>query len=241
MVQAVSIASAGQSYSRAATGLNADMTWCCWVKLAVDLNTYSMILSSDDGVGTNYNTLGCGSNGTVFGRLMTGGDSTAFPQFDLTVGTWAFVGCSHGSAVADAHVWMNAGGTLATSAASDSASAGLFDANTFYIGNTGVPGAVGINGSIAAVKVWTAALTFAELDAEKDFAAPVRTANLWANYTFQNGPQTTDESGNGRTLTGGTGASADASGPPITGSGGGSSPTLVLTPLVMVPNMPMGG
>ena len=210
---AIRINASGQRYTRSASGLNADMSWCCWAKLAVNRATYSMILSSDN-AGSNYYASGAGADGTGYGRIMTGGDTSFFGKA-FTVGAWVFIGAVHGSAVTDQMYWRLPGDSSISAAnGSDSASSGLFDANTFYIGDWGFSS--WWNGSIAAVKIWTAALTQSEIDAERSTYAAVRTSNLWAAYSFRNGVQTTDDSGNSRTLTQTGTPILDSSGPPIT-------------------------
>ena len=62
--------------------------------------------------------------------------------------------------------------------------------------------------------MWTAALSQAEIGAERDLDGVARTSNLWAYYSFRDGPQTNDESGNGRTLTAAGTLTAEA-GPPV--------------------------
>lgn len=58
-----------------------------------------------------------------------------------------------------------------------------------------------LNGRIAHVKVWTAALSTAEMVNEMNSVRPVRWTNLWAWYPIIAGDRTLDWSGNGRSLT----------------------------------------
>jgi hypothetical protein len=71
-------------------------------------------------------------------------------------------------------------------------------------------------GRIAAVKIWTAALTAAEIALEHQFYVPIRLSNLWLWSPFVEQDTTTfrDYSGNGRDWTE-TGAVTLADGPPI--------------------------
>lgn len=70
-------------------------------------------------------------------------------------------------------------------------------------GNIGGSGNKGWYGYIAACRVWSTDLTNGELDSElaATSVAPVKTANLRADWQFANGAETTDSSGNGYTLT----------------------------------------
>ncbi|MDR7559462.1 MAG: hypothetical protein QN141_13350, partial [Armatimonadota bacterium] len=72
------------------------------------------------------------------------------------------------------------------------------------------------NGRMACVKAWTAALTVAELEAERWYAMPVRRADLWYCNPME-GPAsafTQDYSGNGNTLTA-SGTLTLEDGPPV--------------------------
>jgi len=68
----------------------------------------------------------------------------------------------------------------------------------FFFGGNG--GTAWFNGNLALVRVWEAALSGAEISAERASQTVVRTANLWANYPFTTTTQLNDISGNGRTL-----------------------------------------
>ena len=135
--------------------------------------------------------------------------------FDLTVGTWTFVARVFNTS-GTGHIYkaLSGAGSLTEASNPPGSSTAMNDAWNVFIGSDGFGS--WINASVAAVKVWTAALTSAELLAEMPYYSPVRTSNLWANYTFYNGPQTNDESGNSRTLTAGGTLTTDATGPPIT-------------------------
>ena len=211
---AVAIGSSSDRFSRTATGLATNFSITCWAKLAVDRNTYSMIIGQDNG-GGNYYQIGPVSNGTTLSRDGTSGAS-ANTGYDMVVGTWVFIGSVNDTgAGTDIFGWKPAGGSWSTVALSAGITVtGPADANTFYIGKNGFGD--WFQGSIAAVKVWSAVLTDAELQAEAATYAPVKTSGLWASYSFASGPQTTDDSGNGRTLTQAGAPTLDSSGPPIT-------------------------
>jgi hypothetical protein len=210
---AVRIDAVGDKYTRTATGLATNFTWTCWIKLAASRGTYSMAMCQDNG-GANYYQLGTTSNGTTLARSTTSGGNHS-TGYTLLVGTWVFAATVNDtSAGNDILGYKVAGGSWVNAAAGNATVTGPADANTFYIGNDGFND--WFNGSIAAVKVWSTVLTEAEIQAEAFTYAAVKTSGLWANYQFRNGPQTTDDSGNGRTLTAGGTLTLDSSGPPIT-------------------------
>jgi hypothetical protein len=172
--------------------------------------SYAMVMSSDD-AGSHYCQFGASSDGTSL--FLSNGGTTAF---DFTTGTWAFIAATIDRTTAEN--WIYYANAPATTLTREfffaNPSSHLLDANTFHIGGTGFGDPFA--GSIAAVKVWNAVLTQTELTTEAAKYAPQRTANLWGAYSFQSGPQTTDDSGNGRTLTATGTPTLDSSGPPIT-------------------------
>ena len=66
---------------------------------------------------------------------------------------------------------------------------------------------------IAQVKVWSVALTQVEIEAERYVDGIVKTTNLWAYYSFRDGPQTVDEGPSSRTLST-SGTPTTEAGPP---------------------------
>src|SRR5690606_30411901 len=79
--------------------------------------------------------------------------------------------------------------------------------NTLRIGQSPWSGEW-LNGRMAAVKIWTAALSANEIQAERDYTSPLRTANLRAWYPFEVA-ENIDHSGNGETLSGGSSPSTE--------------------------------
>jgi hypothetical protein len=210
--QAVRFDATADKYTRTANGLAGAFTWTWWVKLASDRNTYSLMVCQDNASSTYY-MMGTNVNGTTFSRSSV--TNSASHSFDFTVGTWTFCAAVNNTSGGDNIIGTHPVGGSWTALAAPGATTGPSDSNTFTIGQNGF-GSQWVDGSIAAVKVWSVALTAAECQAERNFYAPVKTSGLWASYSFRNGPQTNDESGNGRTLTAAGTLTTDSSGPPIT-------------------------
>ena len=82
------------------------------------------------------------------------------------------------------------------------------------------------DGRFAGIKMWDAALTASEVEAELGQYQPLRTSNLLRWHPFINA-ETTDYSGNGNGLTGGTGATTE-DGPPL--AWGSAIPVVILPP-----------
>ncbi len=102
---------------------------------------------------------------------------------------------------------------------------------TIRIGDDPVAGEW-LNGTVANVKLYGAALTQAEVEAEWGSWTAIRTANLIRHHTFQTAAETTDYSGNSNALTASGTPTFDSDNPPIaaaaTGDGAGFLPILML-------------
>lgn len=200
---AVRFSAVGQDYI-ANLGLGAMPNWSitAWVKVSVDLNGFSTFWGFDGGDGATSRILQTDEDGTT--AIIY---PVASSDVSLTVGTWHYVGVSA----------SGNSGTIRVRAQG----AGSFSGNTW----TGQPGnqqaAVlrfgesvfgdeWVNGCLAAVKVWMGTtLTATELEAEYQYRTPLKTAGITCYYTFDTA-STVDNSGNGRTLTGGVGATTEA-------------------------------
>jgi hypothetical protein len=178
--------------------------------LSVDRNTGSPWFMLDDGDGSPYVGLSTDSNGTTARYISTGPEVSS--GFAMTVGAWHYTALVYTQTTGtDNVIYISTGfGTLTPT------SGGGSDAltSTWMLRLGGDVFGFWLNGRLGAVKVWGAALTSSELIAERATHAVVRTADLWAHYPFDNGPSTTDASGNGHTLTV-LGTPTTEAGPPI--------------------------
>ncbi|MFB4265325.1 LamG-like jellyroll fold domain-containing protein [Nonomuraea sp. GTA35] len=189
------------SYSRAfSLGSQTAFTVTCWAKISVDTNTFATAWVIDNGI-SDYLSLKADATGTLM-RALT--DAGTHASRELTVGTWYFAAMSVSSTA----------GRLVTRSATDS----MFTTATWSASHTvnaatlrfGVwpSGGDGLNGCLAAVKVWQATLTQDEIENEAFRYTPSRTANLLAWYPFLE-PSTVDYSGAGATLSGGVGVTQE--------------------------------
>jgi hypothetical protein len=211
---AVRFSSDASSYSRTVS-LGATTQWSvsCWVKISTDRNTFSCAWSLDSGAASDAYVLLTGSDGTTIGVY---DESAPRATRALTVGTWYYIGISVNGA----------NGTMVSRSASDTS----FTVSTWSTGSASTSIStlrVGrspntsefLNGCVAAFKWWHGAtLTQAELETEAWRYLPRRTANIKAWFPFLTA-ETADYSGQGSTLSGGTGATTE-DGPPITWRGG---------------------
>lgn len=196
-----------ENYTRT-WSLGALSQWSCafWGKISVDRNTWSTFLSIDNTTTSDYNVLQVDSDGTSLGYWVAGGFHTnTTSPIALTVGTWYFIACSvngaSGTLVAQA---LNAASPTVVTWSTGQA---ISNATTLRLGDD--MASEWLNGAMAGVKIWTGAtLTQAELEQERWSYLPKRLANLKAWYPLLT-PSTVDYSGNGQTLSGGTGTTTE--------------------------------
>lgn len=206
---AVRFDAATEEYS-ATNGLPSSVyTLCCWVRPAVltggNKVVYWLTASGDVFTGIEFR-----DNAS---RDLQGYDSSTYAFNGLgplaaSAGTWYRCALVINGATATFYR-SAAGSALGSASVSDFTTPA--SPSTWYFGDD--PYDEWLDGSLAAVKVWSAALTQAEVEHELAQYAPKRTANLIRFHPFIKA-ETTDYSGAGNTLSGGTGTSTE-DGPPI--------------------------
>jgi hypothetical protein len=186
-------------------------TATCWAYVSVDRNTWSALWSLSTTTGSpNPRT-----------ELSTTNDGTTLCVVDSVpniVGAYAYtVGAWFKAAVVvngtNMTIYSAAAGATLTAT-----SLGTFAPNTaptfLSIGSDPPVGSNSwLNGRISSFKMWQAVLSVPEMEIELSQFSAVRTANLLRSHPFRVA-ETTDYSGNGNTLSGGTGATTEAD-PPI--------------------------
>lgn len=213
---AVRFSGANQFYT-AALGLGAvtQIAVTCWVKLAADRNNFSTVWNIDNNsMSSSIRGLQTASDGTTMEIYYHNGPLTISggTKPSLTVGTWYYFAVNIDGNNAN-WMWRQSGAT-GFSAANFRGASGAFTANRLRIGDSAWTGEW-LNGSVAALKIWLGNLSATEMEAEAPYFSPVRTSGLVAFYPFDTGPSTTDASGNGYTLTGGSGTTADTNPPDL--------------------------
>lgn len=206
-----------------------------------DANTDTLV--STTGVPTGTFTLTCwairDANRGGFQTLFTtdAGTSTGMivQTYDdgITLFVWSSAGSSNGLLPMNVGTWyrvalVKSGSTVTLYAApqgspslmSESTSAPTAALTTFRVGGSAFSGEW-LNGRIAALKVWSAALNATEVAAELAQYAPVRSANLLRRHDFID--STVDLSGNGYTFAGGSTPVTWEAGPDIPTGGVRSS------------------
>jgi hypothetical protein len=211
---AVRFSANGQDYSSTASPPATTFTVVCWARFASLPSNYQTVWSSDQPGGATYLEL-----------AMEPADSTIH-VFNQSISSLTGLVVSAGTWYKTAVVLSGGTGTLYFAAAGQTLSTfstgsfGAVTSPTLKIGNSGF-NSDWLDGNVANFKHYSAVLTQTEIEAELNSWTAVRTANLVRHHKFQVA-ETTDYSGNGNTLSGGTGATTEAD-PTIPESGGGSS------------------
>lgn len=207
---AVRFDATGEDYtSTSSPPAGSAFTIVCWVKISTDRNTWSAAWSSDSST-SNYSYLSTDSDGTTMKWwTLVGGNERTINGPNMSMGTWyRFAAVCNG---ANATLYYGtASGSLSTGTSATWQT--LATSTTFRVGADPFSGEW-LNGAVAALKHYSTDLTQAEVERELAQYLPSRTANLVRIHPFITN-ETADYSGNGRTLSGGTGTARE-DGPPI--------------------------
>jgi hypothetical protein len=204
----------GQDYTRTLSPtVGAAFTVLMWARLAANRGYYTTAWCMDSGtqstaVSMQTDVLG----GTM--RLVSG-SGTSQSITAMTVGTWYCFAVTRSAT-------GGAAGAVVARYGTNPAALSTFTLNpvdgqwssqatftTLRLGES-IWNNEWLNGNLAAVKIYTRALDATEAATELGYYNPVSTTGLYAAYPFWDGPSTTDTSGNGRTLSGGSGTTAEA-------------------------------
>lgn len=176
-----------------------------WFRIAVDLDAISTFMAFGVTTGNDYYRIDTDSDGTT---LRIHNSASALTGSALTVGDWNHLAITvSGTGSGQFLAYLNA--VLNITHDGDSGPI----AEVLHIGNSSA--LASSDGNAAAVKIYDAVLTAAEIAQEMRQYLPVRTANINAFYPLlTTADDQVDYSGNARTLTvAGTLATED--GPPI--------------------------
>jgi hypothetical protein len=206
---AVRFAGAGTDFYSTTTNLPlAPFTVTFWTMIVTDRNTFSSWLAYNTGTNKLWlQSLADGTTPAVF-------DTTGVQRIagsSMTVGAWYRIGLVvNGTSTVLYQSDANTPSTTAFTTATFTDPSGVTVLSLGASASTIEP----LNGRMAAVKFWTAALTKAEIDAELTQVNPIRTVNLQRFYPLHNA-ELTDYSGNRNDLTAGSVAATTEPDPPI--------------------------
>lgn len=184
------------------------LTFLWRARIVTDRIGYSCFLSLDNG--SDYFVIETDTDGVTVGHTCNygGGWQTVGA---MTVGTWYDIALVNSSGTGRVLYLGATGSTTAMTSASTTHSNATLTL-TMYHGNNGF--GEWLNGRMAGFKMWTAALTAAQLEQERLSLPPVFKDNLWGYWPGYNHTDLADMSGNGRTLTAG-GTLTTEDGPPV--------------------------
>lgn len=194
----VRFSGAGQNYT-ATNGLpGSTYTVLAWAYLVADRNTTST-LWVHDASGSDGHNVRTQADGVT---LEVNSSGATITPGAFTVGAWHRVAFAANGTSGTLYIGAATGSLTPASGAIPSLTVSSVSIGSFSTGSGSW-----LNGQLANLKAYSATLTQAEIETELRFWFPVRTANLLRYHPFH-GAETTDRSGNGNTLSGGTGATA---------------------------------
>lgn len=166
------------------------LTAAGWLKIVSDINAGTAIFERyGNAAGTIWQGIYIDSTGTAVRVNNSAGSASA--STEVGVGVWVHVAYVRSGAT---HTIFLNGVSVGTSTGTPAADV----TTSFALGGNGVTNTGDLE--FSEWRIWEAALSAAELTAERFSAAPVRTSGLWADYQFAPDALTTDSSGNARTL-----------------------------------------
>lgn len=192
----------------ATTGLPAGTAWSatCWAYITTDQNAFSGALGIANAGVTDGIAIETAVDGTTWGAFDA---TTSVGTVAASVGAWTKLGVAvNGTSVA----FYGAAAGSALAAASGTLTGGGVTPGKLFIGEDGFAG--WLNGRVAAVKLWAATLTQAEIEHELGQYVPRRVANLLRWHPFVVA-ETVDYSGAANSLTAGSTGTTTEDGPPI--------------------------
>ncbi|MET8475428.1 LamG-like jellyroll fold domain-containing protein [Streptomyces sp. NPDC006422] len=211
------------SYTAAAPPAPATaFTVTLWARLRVDRDDFStmMRLHSSSGGSTSVN-IATGSSGTTPVVVSPGNTGGIIGSDALAVDTWRMLAVTvGGTGATDGKLYTRTVGG-STNVVTGQVSGGATPDGLTLFGRSAGDGGEWFNGGLAYVRVWSAVLSQADIEAEWASETVVRTADLWADWPLLT--DITDVSGNGRNLTAGTTALTTEDDPPLSGEVSGSA------------------
>ncbi|GAA0969704.1 hypothetical protein GCM10009555_017310 [Acrocarpospora macrocephala] len=203
----------GEDFTRALSlGSQTQLTVTGWFKISVDRGQFTTLWAVAESDFDSFLMLAADGTGTGL-QVINHTNGTALTT--LTVGTWYFVGVAI-NGTSQTILVRSASASSFTVTTNSSGPSSAVVADVLGIGETPPPGGFEwLNGAVANFKIWVGAtLTQAEMEREAWTYLPWRTSGLTAWYPWAGSGSTVDLSGNGRTLSGGSGTSLE-DGPPI--------------------------
>jgi len=189
---------------------NAAYTWCAWIYPTLVNGAYHMIFTIGEGTDTqDVDVLSISNGNTLMIQSYKGATGSTQVVGTPSANTWYFVAVVRSAANAIVcYLNTSVSPTLTTDVT------GRIAPDTLRLGNAKNANTVELNGRMAHAKLWTRALSAAELVNEARLIRPVHPASPWAWWPLLAGDRTRDWSGNGHTLTE-VGTLADAADPGI--------------------------
>lgn len=187
-------------------------TFATWIRLQVDTNTFATVCRlHSGGGGSTCLVLGMNASG-VTPALFSPANPTGITGADLALNTWYYLaGVIAGTAAALYRSPLGGPSAYTAGTITPGATPSGFTVLGRSVGDTSET----VNGDMAYDRMWAAALTQAQLDAERDASVPVLSAGLFGSWPLPSAADLTDHA-NARNLVANAGALGSADDPPLT-------------------------
>ena len=207
------------SFAGSMFAVGSGFTMTAWAYVSVDTDTFATVARLHaSSASTTVVTWATGGDGLSGPNYFTGG-GTVTNATNMAVGQWRKIALSCSGTTGRSYI-ATVGG--ATEVDSGTVSVGTPDGLTLA-GRGPADSSEVFNGRLAYVRIWTAELSQAQIEAEWASTTPVVTSGLWADWPLTDSTDLTDHSGNGRNLTAGGTAVSTEDNPPIGGAVTGSA------------------
>lgn len=195
-----------------------------WVRLRADRDDFSTMLRLHASTGSSTTVNVTTSAGGVTPIVVSPGNTSGIVGGDtLAVDQWRMLAVTvNGTTATDGKIYTRVvGGT--TKVTTGAVTGGSTPTGLTLYGRSPTDANEWFNGGLAYMRIWSAVLSQAEIEAEWASATAVRSSGLWANWPLLT--DLNDISGNARHLTAGTTALTVEDNPPIEAGSGSVSGT----------------
>lgn len=191
---------------------NSAYTMAAWVYISTDRGVNYQSIFCRYGGGSQMDQVYIDNSGEI-ATFIANSASTDTTGASITAGTWYYIACVRENN-ASFKVYID-GSSTATIADTRSVSGRTDAAPKFDLSTNDY--SEWYNGRMAFCRVWTAALSNAEINAEMDSTSAVKTSSLWGDWPLQ--ADDDDDSGNARHFTTSGTVTYSEAGPDIGGGG----------------------
>lgn len=185
------------THSGAYPQTSAGLTITAWARLDVDQNNWSTFVRIiGPGTLVTFSTLQDGTRGPAYYTPVTSVEYTTSDLSSPTTGVWVPVACTRSTTAITVYRKPSGTGSTENATASMASTDVTGTGSGICLGGRDASDATEwLNGALAYVRVWSAALSQAEIEAEWASTTPVRSSGLHSNWPLATSSDLTDTVG----------------------------------------------